>query len=179
METSLFSEFDSFAIMALMRWFKKKKPTTTVSFATSVWENDWRQVLLTPDYLRVRQIQNHCFPFAERLLIINNVKDLAEVKRVACRLIEEGVLTRFVVAQEIADEMLAFFQLQRGDFRPEAGVHPDWIYYNALGPLAAIYSCQSDYLLYLTGDVLHINRPSGGYSLQLCWTTGFVAGSSV
>ena len=33
--------------------------------------------------------------------------------------------------------------------------------------------------LYLTGDVLHINRPSGGYSLQLCWTTGFVAGSNV
>ncbi|HET8575404.1 MAG TPA: NAD(P)/FAD-dependent oxidoreductase [Candidatus Paceibacterota bacterium] len=33
--------------------------------------------------------------------------------------------------------------------------------------------------LYLTGDILHINRPSGGYSLQLCWTTGFVAGSSV
>ncbi|MFP4616741.1 MAG: NAD(P)/FAD-dependent oxidoreductase [Candidatus Paceibacterota bacterium] len=33
--------------------------------------------------------------------------------------------------------------------------------------------------LYLTGDVLHINRPSGGYSLQLCWTTGWVAGSSV
>lgn len=33
--------------------------------------------------------------------------------------------------------------------------------------------------LYLTGDVLHINRPSGGYSLQLCWTTGWVAGESV
>ena len=33
--------------------------------------------------------------------------------------------------------------------------------------------------LYLIGDVLHINRPSGGYSLQLCWTTGFVAGNSV
>jgi predicted Rossmann fold flavoprotein len=30
--------------------------------------------------------------------------------------------------------------------------------------------------LYITGDVLHINRPSGGYSLQLCWTTGYVAG---
>lgn len=30
--------------------------------------------------------------------------------------------------------------------------------------------------LYLTGDILDINRPSGGYSLQLCWTTGFVAG---
>lgn len=30
--------------------------------------------------------------------------------------------------------------------------------------------------LYITGDLLHINRPSGGYSLQLCWTTGYVAG---
>ncbi len=33
--------------------------------------------------------------------------------------------------------------------------------------------------LYLTGDLLHINRPSGGYSLQLCWSTGYVAGNSV
>ena len=32
--------------------------------------------------------------------------------------------------------------------------------------------------LYVTGDLLHINRPSGGFSLQLCWTTGFVAGSN-
>jgi predicted Rossmann fold flavoprotein len=31
--------------------------------------------------------------------------------------------------------------------------------------------------LYLIGDILNINRPSGGYSLQLCWTTGYVAGS--
>jgi predicted Rossmann fold flavoprotein len=33
--------------------------------------------------------------------------------------------------------------------------------------------------LYCIGDVLNINRPSGGYSLQLCWTTGFVAGSHI
>ncbi len=32
--------------------------------------------------------------------------------------------------------------------------------------------------LFIIGDLLHINRPSGGYSLQLCWTTGFVAGSN-
>ena len=31
--------------------------------------------------------------------------------------------------------------------------------------------------LYITGDLLDINRPSGGYSLQLCWTTGYVAGT--
>ena len=33
--------------------------------------------------------------------------------------------------------------------------------------------------LYFTGDILHISRPSGGYSLQLCWTTGTVAGNNV
>lgn len=32
--------------------------------------------------------------------------------------------------------------------------------------------------LFLVGDILNIDRPSGGYSLQLCWTTGFVAGNS-
>jgi hypothetical protein len=32
--------------------------------------------------------------------------------------------------------------------------------------------------LYIVGDLLNINRPSGGYSLQICWTTGFVAGSA-
>ncbi len=31
--------------------------------------------------------------------------------------------------------------------------------------------------LFLVGDILDIDRPSGGYSLQLCWTTGFVAGT--
>ncbi|MBU4480001.1 NAD(P)/FAD-dependent oxidoreductase [Patescibacteria group bacterium] len=33
--------------------------------------------------------------------------------------------------------------------------------------------------LYLLGDILNINRPSGGFSLQLCWTTGYLAGSDV
>ncbi|TSC99975.1 MAG: flavoprotein [Candidatus Peregrinibacteria bacterium Greene1014_49] len=32
--------------------------------------------------------------------------------------------------------------------------------------------------LYLTGDILDFDRPSGGFSLQICWSTGFVAGSS-
>jgi len=33
--------------------------------------------------------------------------------------------------------------------------------------------------LYVVGDVLDVNRPSGGYSLQLCWSSGWVAGNSV
>lgn len=30
--------------------------------------------------------------------------------------------------------------------------------------------------LFLVGDILDFDRPSGGFSLQLCWTTGYVAG---
>ena len=128
----------------------------TVSFATACWERDWKLILLDPDYLRVRQIGNHCFPFAERILIINNVENLAAVKAAAQTKVDEGVLTRWVVAEE---GVLSPFHLKRSDFQvgPDAphypGVNADWIYYNALAPLSAICACRSDYLLYMTGDV--------------------------
>jgi predicted Rossmann fold flavoprotein len=32
--------------------------------------------------------------------------------------------------------------------------------------------------LFLAGDILNFDRPSGGFSLQICWTTGFIAGES-
>ncbi|MBM4152833.1 MAG: aminoacetone oxidase family FAD-binding enzyme [Kiritimatiellaceae bacterium] len=32
--------------------------------------------------------------------------------------------------------------------------------------------------LFVAGDLLHVSRPSGGYSLQLCWTTGWIAGGN-
>ena len=33
--------------------------------------------------------------------------------------------------------------------------------------------------LRITGDLLNISRNSGGYSLQVCWTTGYIAGNSI
>lgn len=32
--------------------------------------------------------------------------------------------------------------------------------------------------LFLAGDILDFDRPSGGFSLQICWTTGFIAGKN-
>ncbi|MEN9852101.1 MAG: hypothetical protein RI996_44 [Candidatus Parcubacteria bacterium] len=32
--------------------------------------------------------------------------------------------------------------------------------------------------VFITGDLLHIHRPSGGFSLQLCWTSGYLAGTA-
>jgi hypothetical protein len=108
----------------------------TVTFATSVWERDWRAVLLDSDYLR-KMIDHHDFPFFERLLVINNVNDVEEVKKAA-----KGLFTRYVVANGLPP----FSQLRREDFT-------DWQYYNALGPLTAIGEAKGEYLLFVTGDV--------------------------
>jgi predicted Rossmann fold flavoprotein len=32
--------------------------------------------------------------------------------------------------------------------------------------------------LFFAGDILDFDRPSGGFSLQLCWTTGYIAGKN-
>ena len=31
--------------------------------------------------------------------------------------------------------------------------------------------------LYLAGEILDLNGPSGGFNLQVCWSTGYIAGS--
>ena len=31
--------------------------------------------------------------------------------------------------------------------------------------------------LYFAGEVLDLNGPSGGFNLQICWSTGYIAGS--
>lgn len=33
--------------------------------------------------------------------------------------------------------------------------------------------------LFLAGEILNLDGPTGGYNLQICWSTGFVAGDSV
>lgn len=129
---------------------RRKSALPQVTFATTCWERDWRHILLHPDYLEKQQIANHCHPFAEKLLVINNVNDLELVKKAAEQKVKEGILTRSVIAEE---KTLQAFDLKRGDFKGDGKIHLDWPYHNAIGPLTAIYACQTEYLLYHTGDV--------------------------
>ena len=32
--------------------------------------------------------------------------------------------------------------------------------------------------LYFAGEIIDIDGPTGGYNLQICWTTGYIAGES-
>jgi len=51
------------------------------------------------------------------------------------------------------------------------GVSPDEIDFRTMASRRCAH-------LYLTGDLIDVERQSGGYSLQLCWATGWVAGES-
>jgi hypothetical protein len=126
-----------------------------VTFATTVWERDWKYILLDKDYLEKKQIEYQNFPFAQKLLVINNVCNIRDVRAAAEEKVREGVLTEWIEADQIAEKVFSFFQLKRSDFQPDtqSGVNADWVYYNALGPLTALYLARSPYFLYLTGDV--------------------------
>ncbi len=142
-----------------MSFFRKEKKIAAVSFATACWEKDWEKILLDEEYLQKKQIENHSFAFHEKILIINNVADEEKVSFHAQKLVDKGVLTHYYLSRPKASEILQFFQLKRSDFRmgedakDYENVTDDWIYYNALAPLSAIYFSNSEYLLYVTGDV--------------------------
>ena len=139
----------------------------SVTFATACWEHDWRQVLLHPNYLKKYQIAHHNYPFDEKLLVINNVKNLSLVLEAANQRIEEGVLDRVVLSQEA---ILSRFQMTKEDFCKDSiwrkGNNPkvpgEAFYYSALGPLTAICSASCDYLLYQCGDVF-LPKPVGNW----------------
>lgn len=118
-----------------------------VTFATSCWKRDWKLILKGENYLKEKQIENHLFPFSKRMVVINNVDDVEEVLFFAREKIEKNVLTDVYVASDSAGDVLSFFNLKREDFGNE------WVYYNAIGVLTAIYFCKTPYFLYMNGDV--------------------------
>lgn len=139
----------------------------TVSFATACWEKDWKTLLREEGYLETYQIGNHRFPFCEKILVINNVQDLQQVEEEAQKLVARGVLTRVVVA---TDDVAGAFSLKREEFVPDGVLcsDPDWVYYNARAPLAAILAAKGDYLLYLTGDA-GLQSPCSWIAPSLRW----------
>ena len=112
-------------------------PPATVTFETKCWEQDW-EVLLKTDRLE-QMIARNRFPFAERVLIINNVDDPAEVARHAQAAVERGVLTAFHIAAGHAEEALRFFEIERDSFGPG--------YVYSIAELVGIFLCGTEFLL--------------------------------
>jgi hypothetical protein len=118
------------------------KNTYELTFETKCWENDWEYILKT-DRLR-KAIDYNKFNFKEKVLYINNVKDINQVKSYADKLVNKNILTSYVVVDDYAEEALTFFGLTKEDFKGG--------YYYSIQELVGIYLCKTEYLLHFSGD---------------------------
>lgn len=138
---------------------KKNKKFPRITFATCVWEKDYRQILGEDDYLKTKMIANHNFPFQEKILIINNVDDFDHAYSLAKKRVDQGILTKIYHTKDDHEDVMDFFWLTKDKFKAyeklkkeNKNTDDNWVYYNALGPLSAIYHCNTEFLLYHTGD---------------------------
>jgi hypothetical protein len=113
-----------------------------VTFEIKVYENDWKYIL-KGDYLD--KIIARCnYPFKRRVLFINNVDNLEEVKKYANKKITDGVLDAYYVVDGYADKALKYFNIEKESFKGG--------YYYSISELVSIYLCQTEYLLHFSSD---------------------------
>lgn len=115
-----------------------------VTLETKCWEKDWEMILCT-DRLQMLSQNNH-FPFAERVLMINNVQDYRRVCAYAERAIQRGWITDYIVVKDYATQALEYFELST-DSLGEG-------YFYSIAELVSIFLCKTDYLLHYAGDTM-------------------------
>lgn len=113
-----------------------------VTFETKVYENDWHY-LLKENYLEGLIVRCN-YEFDKKVLLINNVIDKNEVIKYASRKVEEGVIDKFYLVDDFADEALNFFNISKDSFKGG--------YYYSIAELVSIYLCDTKYLLHFSSD---------------------------
>ena len=115
-----------------------------ITFATNVWEGDWKFVLRTG---RLKKIIDSCkWDFEERVLYINNVSDREKVAKAAQKHIDKGVITSFIFVDDSAAQTLEYFHMDKDSFKGG--------YYYSIQELTAVLRCKTKYLLHLTCDTV-------------------------
>jgi hypothetical protein len=114
----------------------------SITFETKVWENDW-EIILGTDHIE-RMIKRCYFTFDEKILYINNVKNINAVQRMADALVSKQVITKYIYVEEYAQKALDFFSLSK----EKLGIG----YYYSIAELVSIYLTDTQYLLHFSGD---------------------------
>ena len=116
----------------------------TITFETKFWEKD-KDLVLDPKNLSEKISRCH-YNFDVRALFINNVDNFKEASDRCRKLIDDGVIDKYVIVEKYADEALSFFGLSRDSF----GIG----YYYSIQELVSIYLCETDYLLHFSSDTM-------------------------
>jgi hypothetical protein len=122
-------------------------PDTTAgvcTFATNVWEKTYVKYL-APGYI-AQLIHMHHFPFAERLVVINNVSDRQTATKLADQLVRLGEIDRYVFVADYLDQALQKAHLSLSSLGPIS-------HYTTFN-LVALYVSRSPYLMYNDAEVV-------------------------
>ena len=120
----------------------------TVSFFTVCYEKDWEKILKEN---RIGTLISNCnFPFNEKVLIINNVKNRKLVEGYAIEAVNNKIIDKYYFSEDFSEKLLSTFCIRRKSFVLDTYDG----YWYSIGPLSAVYCCQSKYLLYFTGDCM-------------------------
>lgn len=114
----------------------------SVTFATSCWERDW-DILLRTKFLQ-NKIERNEYDFTKKVLIVNNVKDRSKVEKYAREAVDKAVITDYFFVEDYINEALEHFQLTKEALGKG--------FYYSNHELISIYLCQTDYLVFFTGD---------------------------
>jgi len=113
-----------------------------VTFEIKVYENDW-EYILKGNYLN--KIISRCnYSFKRKVLFINNVNNIEQVKRYASKKVSQGVIDEYFVVEEYAQETLKYFNIEKESFNGG--------YYYSIAELVSIYLCKTKYLLHFSSD---------------------------
>ena len=126
----------------------------SITFETKCWENDWKKVI---DNYEIKLRRNN-FKFSKKWLFINNVKDYNKVTRYAqLKLLDTGLIDRYIIVEVYIKEALNHFELTIDDFTRKETVN-GWKningYYYSAAEIVSAYLCETEYLLHFAGDVL-------------------------
>lgn len=134
----------------MVRKDKIQMALPTVTFETKCWEGDWRLLLTTG---RVKKMIERCrYPFAEKVLYINNVKDKKKVFAAASKLVRNKILTSVFFVEDLAQQALDHLKVGRDSFKGG--------FYYSIQELTGIFNCRTAYLLHFSGDsMIENNEP--------------------
>lgn len=114
----------------------------SLTFATSVWENDWEYLLKTD---RLERAIARCGDLVtHKTLIITNVLNPIRVAACAERLVQRKIIDRYHFADDHADEALKALGVSRESTKIG--------YYYSIADYVSIYQCHTKYLLQFKGD---------------------------
>jgi len=115
-----------------------------VTFFTSCYENDWRELIINGGIKR--KIDSCNYHFAQKIIIVNNVNNKKVVKQALNELIEDEIISNYYFADEFSELILLFFNIDINSFNGG--------YWYSIAPLLAIYVCNTTYMVYFTGDAI-------------------------